>query len=92
MSDPMRRPGPPAPTGDLTCQELVEIITDYVEGTLPEEDRHRFESHLDSCAGCRAYVDQMRKTIAVVGRLSEDSLEPRMRDELLQAFRSWKGA
>jgi anti-sigma factor RsiW len=80
------------PLGGLTCQELVEVITSYIEGMLNDEDRARFEAHLDRCEGCRTYLDQMRRTIAMVGRLSERSLEPRMRERLLQAFRGWKGA
>ena len=80
------------PRATITCQELVEVITDYIEGTLPEDDRERFEAHLEQCDGCRIYLDQMRRTIAVVGRLSEESLDPRTRGELVQAFRGWKGA
>jgi len=76
----------------ISCQELVEVITDYIEGTLPEDDRERFDAHLEQCDGCRIYLDQMRRTIAVVGRLSEESLDPRTRGELVQAFRGWKGA
>ena len=80
------------PRATITCQELVEVITDYIEGTLPEEDRERFDAHLELCDGCRIYLDQMRHTIAAVGRLNEESLDPRAREELVQAFRGWKDA
>lgn len=79
------------PGSKITCQELVEVITDYLEGTLPDDDRARFDAHLEQCDGCRIYLDQMRQTIATVGRLREESLDPRTREELMQAFRGWKG-
>jgi predicted anti-sigma-YlaC factor YlaD len=75
---------------ELTCQELVEIVSDYLEGALPEADRERFDAHLEICEGCRRYLDQMRTTIRVVGTLSEDDLDPGARDQLLQLFREWK--
>ncbi len=74
---------------ELTCKELVEIVSDYLEGALPEDDRERFESHLADCEGCRGYLDQMRVTIRVVGTLGEDDLDPGARDQLLQLFREW---
>ena len=77
-------------SGELTCRELVELVTDYLEGRLAAEDRLRFEEHLLICEGCSAYLDQMRKTIEVVGSLQEDSIPPPMRDDLLAAFRAWK--
>jgi predicted anti-sigma-YlaC factor YlaD len=73
----------------LTCRELVELITDYLEGQLPETERGRFEQHLAGCAGCRNYLDQMARTIELVGRLTEEHLAPATRDELLGAFRAW---
>ena len=74
---------------DLACQELVEIITDHLEGALSDAERERFEAHLEICEGCRRYVDQMRTTIRVVGTLTEDDLDPAARDQLLQLFREW---
>jgi len=76
--------------GELTCRELVELVTDYLEGALSPEERMRFEEHLLICEGCSAYVDQVRKTIEVVGSLQEESIPPQMRDNLLEAFRAWK--
>jgi predicted anti-sigma-YlaC factor YlaD len=77
---------------DLTCQELVELVTDYLEGVLPAAQRVRFEEHLTKCTGCRNYLAQMRQTIQLAGRLTEESLAPQARDDLLGVFRSWKKA
>ena len=78
-----------APEDELACQELVEIVNDYLEGALPEADRERFDAHLEICEGCRRYLDQMRTTIRVVGTLTEDDLDPGARVQLLQLFREW---
>jgi anti-sigma factor RsiW len=74
---------------ELTCKELVEIVTDYLEHRLPPADRRRFEEHLAACEGCLNYLEQMRDTIRVAGRLSEDSIPVPARERLLQAFRDW---
>ena len=74
----------------LTCQEVVELVTDYLEGALSEEDRARFERHLELCDGCTRYVDQIRMTIAAVGRIEESDVPPEMREGLLAAFRERK--
>ena len=81
-----------APEDELVCQELVEIVSDYLEGALPEADRERFETHLEICEGCRRYLDQMRTTIHVVGTLTEGDLDPDAREQLLQLFREWNRA
>jgi anti-sigma factor RsiW len=75
---------------ELTCRELVELITDYLEDRLPTTERARFEAHLPNCSGCRHYLEQMRKTIGVVGTLSEQHLSTEARDELLSVFANWK--
>ncbi len=75
---------------ELTCQELVELVTDYLEGALPEHDRARLEVHLDMCEGCRRYLEQYRQTIATVGRLSEDDVSPEALEDLRAAFRTWR--
>lgn len=77
---------------ELTCRELVRLVTDYLEGALSESDRRRFEAHLTDCDGCTTYLAQVRATIRITGTLTEDSLEPGDRDELLAAFRTWKHA
>jgi len=76
----------------LTCQELVELVTAYLEGTLPAADRARFEAHLAGCAGCRNYLEQMRRTIATLGKLTEETIPAGDRDTLLDLFRNWKQA
>ncbi len=75
---------------ELSCQELVELVTDYLEGALPSVEQARFEAHLTGCDGCTRYLEQMRLTIAAAGRLTEESIEPAARAELLQLFRDWK--
>jgi anti-sigma factor RsiW len=74
---------------ELTCQELVEIVSDYLKGALPPDERERFEAHLEICEGCRRYLDQMRTTILVMGRLNEKDLDPSAKDRLVQLFREW---
>ena len=89
----LRRFGRPrGGAGALTCRELVRLITDYLEGSLPDRERRRFERHLKDCEGCTTSVEQMRETIAATGRLRESSLDPRTREELLRAFRDWERA
>jgi anti-sigma factor RsiW len=78
-----------APSDALSCKELVELVTAYLDGALSPADRTRFDEHLATCDGCRNYVDQMRRTIALTGHLSESTLSGRTRDRLLEAFRSW---
>jgi anti-sigma factor RsiW len=77
---------------EMPCQELVEVITDHLEGALPERDRIRFEEHLEVCAKCREYVEQFRRTITAVGSVRESDLDPQVRDSLMAAFRGWRGS
>jgi anti-sigma factor RsiW len=73
----------------LTCRELVELVTEYLEGALPASERARFDQHLAACAGCRAHLEQVRLTIELAGRLTEETIPPAARDALLEAFRGW---
>jgi anti-sigma factor RsiW len=75
---------------DMTCQELVELVTEYLEGTLPPLEFERFESHLDTCEGCAAYLDQMRFTIQMLGRLAVDDIPVEEQANLLELFRNWR--
>jgi anti-sigma factor RsiW len=77
--------------GELSCREIVELVTDYLEDALPPEARLRVELHLATCPGCLAYLDQMRGTVRLLGTLSEASLEPAIREKLVHAFRDWTG-
>lgn len=74
---------------ELICQELVEVITDYLEDRMPAERRLLFEEHVAFCSWCRTYLDQMQDTIRATGSLQEDDLSPETRDALLDAFRNW---
>lgn len=65
-------------------------MTEYLEGTLPDPVRARFDAHLAECPYCQTYLEQMRQTIAVLGRLSEDTIDPNIREESLRRFRVWK--
>jgi anti-sigma factor RsiW len=75
---------------DLTCKELVELVTDYLDDALSAEDRERFEQHLVLCDGCGRYLDQMRTTITLAGSLTEESLAPHVQERLLAVFRGWR--
>ena len=75
---------------DLTCKEVVEIVSDYLEGALSAEDRVRFDAHVSACDGCTSYVEQMRETIRLTGMLTEEQVPVEQRERLRQAFRDWK--
>jgi anti-sigma factor RsiW len=68
----------------------VELVTDYLEGTLPRRQRRRFEQHISACDACTIYLAQMRSTIALTGRLGTEDLSPEAERELLDAFRDWR--
>ena len=75
----------------ITCHEVVELVTDYLEGALDAGQTSLFEQHLNFCDGCVTYVDQLRLTIEAVGHVEEGDVPPATRDRLMQAFRDWKG-
>ncbi|MGH3032972.1 MAG: anti-sigma factor family protein [Gaiellaceae bacterium] len=77
---------------DLTCRELVEIVTDYFEGRLPRRDRIRLEEHILICEGCATYLEQMRETIRLTGALRTSDVPAEVEKELVRAFRGWKGS
>jgi len=74
----------------MTCKELVELVTDYLEGKLPDVEVIRFEQHLSSCDGCTNYLEQMRQTIHVVEHTRQNVLTPQQWQDLLKLFRDWK--
>lgn len=76
--------------GELSCQQVVELVTDYLEGRLSRRDRRRFERHLRACDGCTNYLEQMRETLRVLGRLEERHISKRAQQELLDAFRDFR--
>lgn len=73
----------------LSCQELVELVTDYFEGALSAADLRRFEEHLADCDACTAYLEQLRGTLTVTGTLTTDDLSVEAERALLDAFRDW---
>jgi hypothetical protein len=75
---------------ELSCQELVELVTDYVENALGPVERATFEHHVGKCTGCHDYVEQMRRTIELTGRLTPADVGPEAEEKLLAAFRDWK--
>ena len=74
----------------IMCRQAVELVTDYLEGAMSTRDRARFESHLRDCPHCTEYLEQIRRTIAALGRLEPDSLEPEVRSELVALYRRWQ--
>jgi len=74
----------------LVCQEVVELVTDYLEGALSRSQRRRFEAHLEGCEHCSEYLDQMRATIRLTGRLRAEDLSPQMREEFTDIYRRWR--
>ena len=75
---------------DLACNELVELVTDYLEGGLRGSARRRFEKHLAGCPHCTEYLAQIRETIRVAGRVTPEDLTPQMRDDLTDLYRRWR--
>jgi anti-sigma factor RsiW len=73
----------------INCQELVELVTDYLEGALEPADLRRFEEHLAACGKCTEYMAQLRATISAVGQITPDDLSPEAESELLAVFRDW---
>ena len=73
----------------MSCRELVALVTEYLEGTLPRFERIRFERHVAVCPPCRAHLDEMRETIRASGAITEESISPAARDDLLEAFADW---
>jgi len=74
---------------DLVCQEVVELVSEYLDGTLSRGERRRFERHLAGCPHCTEYLAQMRETIRLAGRLVPEDLSPQMRDEFTELYRRW---
>ena len=74
---------------ELTCRELVELVTDYLEGALTDVERTRFEVHVRECEGCANHLDQIRRTIALVGHIEVAELSEQTTSDLLAAFRAW---
>lgn len=76
----------------LVCREAVELVTDYLEGALSTTERRRLEEHLAACPHCSAYLEQIRMTIALAGRVEPERLQPEVQDELIALYRRWQQA
>jgi anti-sigma factor (TIGR02949 family) len=74
----------------VTCSDVVELVTEYLERSLPADDATLFEQHLNFCDGCLWYVDQIRATVETVGRIEPEDVPEDVRDQLLTAFRDWR--
>jgi hypothetical protein len=75
---------------EFSCQDLVELVTEYLEGTLPADVRSAFDLHIAECPSCHEYLEQIRTTIALTGAIAEQNLSAGARDALIDAFRDWK--
>lgn len=74
----------------MRCRDVVELMTDYLDGALSDADAARFEEHIAGCDGCRAYLEQLRATRMLTGRLAEEPVPETLREELVAAFRNWR--
>ena len=74
----------------MTCKEVVEIVSDYLEGALSDELRARFDRHISGCDGCTNYLEQMRETIRLTGMLTEEQVPVEQRERLRRAVRDWR--
>ena len=75
---------------DIVCQEAVELVTEYLEGTLRRRERRRFQAHLKHCPNCAAYLEQIRMTIELTGTIQSDDLTPEAQTELKDLYRRWR--
>lgn len=74
----------------MTCEDLVELVTDYLEGSLDPDDMRRFDDHIANCPGCTAYLDQIREVVRQAGELQGFDLSPAAREALMRAFHHWR--
>ncbi len=79
-------------TADFTCEELVAVASDYLEGRLRPSERVRLEEHLAECEGCTTYLEQLRRTITLIGELREEHVPPEAFERLVGVFRAWRHA
>jgi anti-sigma factor RsiW len=75
---------------DIVCQQAVELVTDYLEGTLSKRNRRRFETHLKACPNCAAYLEQIKTTIRLAGQIEPEDLTPEARADLTDLYRRWR--
>jgi anti-sigma factor RsiW len=76
----------------ISCQEVVELVTDYLDKALPPDEAALFEQHINFCDGCIRYVEQIKATAAALGEIREEDISPEAKDRLLSVFRNWRGS
>lgn len=74
----------------LSCPEMLELLTAYLDGALAVQDEVSFDAHLGLCRGCRTYLDQFRETVRATGTLAECDVPAPVMDDLLAAFSDWR--
>ncbi|MFI5287355.1 MAG: zf-HC2 domain-containing protein [Candidatus Dormibacteria bacterium] len=75
---------------EIECRQAVELVTDYLEGTLSRRDRRRFEFHLRGCRNCTAYLKQIKLTIEATGAIEAEVLTPEAKADLIELYRRWR--
>jgi anti-sigma factor RsiW len=80
----------PAPSDEIVCRELVELVTPYLEDVLPPDERAAIDHHLAACDGCHTYVEQMRQTIRAIGHVPQEAITSETREQVLAIFRAWR--
>jgi len=76
----------------LSCREVVELVTGYLDGALPAQDVALFEQHLNFCEGCVWYVEQIKTTVETLGEVRDEDIPTEAKDRLMSAFRDWRGS
>ena len=74
----------------ITCHEVVELVTEYLEGAMAADQTALFEQHLNFCDGCVWYFEQLKATVEAVGEIREEDISPEAKDRLMGAFRDWR--
>ncbi len=74
----------------MRCRQVVELMTEYIEGTLSDSDRKKFEQHIAGCDGCTEYLRQLRISIGLTGRLPDEPVPAHLAEELVRAFKDWR--
>ena len=78
--------------GNLSCREIADLITDYLEGALTFSQLIRFHMHLGLCFACRNFLKQMKYTVLTLHQLPSEPVSPHVKEELLTRFRNWKAS
>jgi anti-sigma factor RsiW len=75
---------------DIVCRQAVELVTDYLEGSLSRRERRRFEAHIKACPNCTAYLEQIRITITLTRAIEPEDLTPEATADLTELYRRWR--